>query len=325
MQPAKASFAAPVLLWKPMAGHHHDHSDHDHSHGHSHAPASFGRAFAIGISINLLYVAMEAAAGLTTGSMALLADAGHNLSDVLGLGVAWAGLRLAQRPPTARFTYGLKRSGILAALLNAVLLFAACGAITVEALRRLNDPQPVPGNVVMVVAGVGILVNGFTAWLFARGRHTDVNIRGAYLHMLADAAVSAAVVISGFIILKTGAWWVDPALSLVVVAVILHGSWGLLRESVALSLDAVPTNIDIDAVTAWLAARPGVAAVHHLHIWPMGTTDTALTVHLLMPGGHPGDAVLSGLAHDLEHDFGIGHATVQVETGTGDCQQANCA
>ena len=307
-----------------MSGHNHAH-DHAHDHGHSHGPASFGRAFAIGISLNLAYVGVEAIAGLSTGSMALLADAGHNLSDVLGLAVAWAGLRLALRPPSARFTYGLKRSGILAALLNAVLLFAACGAITVEAVRRLNDPQPVPGNIVMIVAGVGILVNGFTAWLFARGRHGDVNIRGAYLHMLADAAVSAAVVVSGFVILKTGAWWVDPALSLVVVAVILRGSWGLLREAVALSLDAVPTNIDAGAVTDWLAARPGVATVHHLHIWPMGTTDTALTVHLLIPGGHPGDAALAALAHDLEHKFGIGHATIQVETGAGDCRQAACA
>ena len=305
-----------------MSGH--DHS-HGHGQGHSHALASFGRAFAIGITINLLYVAMEATAGLATGSMALLADAGHNLSDVLGLGVAWAGLRLAQLPPSARFTYGLKRSGILAALFNAVLLFAACGAITVEAVRRLADPQPVPGTIVMAVAGVGILVNGFTAWLFARGRHGDVNIRGAYLHMLADAAVSAAVVVSGFVILKTGAWWVDPALSLVVVAVILRGSWGLLREAVALSLDAVPTRIDAGAVTAWLAVRPGVAAVHHLHIWPMGTTDTALTVHLLMPGGHPGDAALESLVHDLEHKFGIGHATVQVEIGADACARMVCA
>ena len=307
-----------------MSGHNHAH-DHAHDHGHSHGPTSFGRAFAIGISLNLAYVGVEAIAGLSTGSMALLADAGHNLSDVLGLAVAWAGLRLALRPPSARYTYGLKRSGILAALLNAVLLFAACGAITVEAVRRLNDPQPVPGDVVMIVAGIGILVNGFTAWLFARGRHGDVNIRGAYLHMIADAAVSAAVVVSGFIILKTGAWWVDPALSLLVVAVILRGSWGLLREAVALSLDAVPTNIDTGAVTGWLAARPGVATVHHLHIWPMGTTDTALTVHLLMPGGHPGDAALAALAHDLEHKFGIGHATIQVETGAGDCRQAACA
>jgi cobalt-zinc-cadmium efflux system protein len=306
-------------------------SGHDHQRGaahnpgHGHAPANFGRAFAIGIAVNLAYVCIEAAAGIATGSMALLADAGHNLSDVLGLLVAWAGLRLALRPPTRRFTYGFNRAGILAALVNALLLFAACGAITVEALRRLQDPQPVPGNVVMIVAGIGIVINGFTAWLFARGRHADVNIRGAYLHMLADAGVSAAVVVSGFVILKTGAWWIDPALSLAVVAVIVRGSWGLLREAVALSLDAVPTRIDIDAVRDWLAARPGVASVHHLHIWPMGTTGTALTVHLQMPGGHPGDAVLNALTHDLEHDFGISHATIQIEIGNVDCVAAACA
>jgi cobalt-zinc-cadmium efflux system protein len=307
-----------------VSGHDHHHG-HEHNAGHGHAPATFGRAFAIGVAINLAYVAIEAAAGFATGSMALLADAGHNLSDVLGLLVGWAGLRLSLRPPTQRFTYGYNRAGILAALINALLLFAACGAITVEALRRLQDPQPVPGNVVMIVAGIGVIINGFTAWLFARGRHDDVNIRGAYLHMLADAGVSAAVVASGFVILKTGAWWIDPALSLLVVAVILRGSWGLLREAVALSLDAVPTRIDIAAVNGWLAARPGVAGVHHLHIWPMGTTGTALTVHLQMPGGHPGDAALTALTHDLEHDFGIGHATIQIETGAVDCAHVACA
>ncbi len=310
-----------------MIGHHHDHDGHDHGHihGHSHAPASFGRAFAIGITINLAYVAVEAVAGLATGSMALLADAGHNLSDVLGLAVAWAGLKLAQRPPSPRFTYGLKRSGILAALFNGVLLLLACGAIAVEALRRLADPQPVPGPVIMAVAAGGIVVNGVTAWLFARGRKGDVNIRGAWLHMLADAGVSAAVVVSGFIILQTGMHWIDPALSLVVVAVILAGTWGLLRQSVALALDAVPEGIDATAVADFLKAQPGVATVHHLHIWPMGTTDTALTVHLVMPRGHPGDAVLSGLAHDLEHRFGIGHVTIQVEIGAAACAAAACA
>jgi len=310
-----------------VIGHHHDHDGHDHGHihGHSHAPASFGRAFAIGITINLAYVAVEAVAGLATGSMALLADAGHNLSDVLGLAVAWAGLKLAQRPPSPRFTYGLKRSGILAALFNGVLLLLACGAIAVEALRRLADPQPVPGTVIMAVAAGGIVVNGVTAWLFARGRKGDVNIRGAWLHMLADAGVSAAVVVSGFIILQTGMHWIDPALSLVVVAVILAGTWGLLRQSVALALDAVPEGIDATAVADFLKAQPGVATVHHLHIWPMGTTDTALTVHLVMPRGHPGDAVLSGLAHDLEHRFGIGHVTIQVEIGAAACAAAACA
>jgi cobalt-zinc-cadmium efflux system protein len=304
-----------------VSGDHH----HHHDHGHSHAPSNFGRAFTIGITINLAYVGIEALAGLTTGSMALLADAGHNLSDVLGLAVAWAGLRLAQRPASARFTYGLKRSGILAALFNAVLLLFACGAIAVEAVRRLADPQPVPGTVIMAVAAGGILVNGVTAWLFARGRAGDVNIRGAYLHMLADAGVSAAVVVSGLIILKTGLYWIDPALSLVVVAVILRGTWGLLRESVAMALDAVPNGIDAEAVADFLKSRPGVVTVHDLHIWPMGTTDTALTAHLVMPDGHPGDAALAALAHDLEHRFGIDHATIQIETGAADCAAVACA
>ncbi len=300
---------------------------HDHHDHHHHAPpaAGFGRAFAIGIAINLTYVAIEAAAGLATGSMALLADAGHNLSDVLGLALAWGGVRLAARAPSARFTYGLKRSGILAALANGVLLVLACGAIAAEAFQRLLAPQPVPGGTVMAVAAGGIVVNGITAWLFARGRKGDVNIRGAYLHMLADAGISAAVVVSGFLILKTGLNWIDPALSLVVVAIILRGTWGLLRESVAMALDAVPDGIDSAAVAAFLKTRPGVATVHDLHIWAMGTTDTALTAHLVMPDGHPGDAALAGLAHDLEHRFGIGHATIQVETGAADCAAVACA
>jgi cobalt-zinc-cadmium efflux system protein len=267
----------------------------------------------------------EAGAGLATGSIALLADAGHNLSDVLGLGVAWAGITLAARPASARFTYGLKRSGILAALANAVFLFIACGAIAIEAIQRLGNPQPVPGGTVMIVAAVGILVNGVTALLFARGRKGDVNIRGAYLHMLADAGISAAVVVSGFLILKTGQNWIDPALSLIVVAVIVRGTWGLLRESTAMALDAVPTNIDPADVAAFLQRRRGVLAVHDLHIWSMGTAATALTAHLVMPDGHPGDAALAALAHDLEHDFGIGHATIQVETGAADCVRMACA
>lgn len=201
----------------------------------------------------------------------------------------------------------------------------ACGAIAVEALRRLTDPQPVPGATIMAVAAVGILVNGVTALLFARGRKGDVNIRGAFLHMLADAGISAAVVVSGLIILNTGHYWIDPALSLVVVAVIVRGTWGLLRESTALALDAVPPGIDAAAVAAYLKAQPGVATVHDLHIWPMGSTDTALTAHLICPAGHPGDAVLADIAHGLDHRFGIGHATLQVETGEADCAKMACA
>lgn len=318
-----------------MSGHHHDHGAHAHApahagahahaHSHSHAPANFGRAFAIGIGLNLGYVILEAGFGIATGSIALLADAGHNLSDVLGLGVAWGALRLAARPASQRFTYGLKRSGILAALANALFLFLSCGAIAVEAVRRLADPQPVPGGVVMAVAAAGIAVNAFTAWLFARGRKGDVNIRGAYLHMLADAVISAAVVVAGLIILLTGQYWLDPALSLIVVAIIMRSTWGLMRESVAMALDGVPPGIDPGAVAGFLADHPGVVAVHDLHIWPMGTTDTALTAHLVIPAGHPGDGALAALAHDLEHRFGIGHATIQVETGEGDCVRTACA
>lgn len=303
-------------------------SAHDHAYDHHHhAPPAqgFGRAFAIGITINLIYVAIEAAAGFVTGSMALLADAGHNLSDVLGLALAWGGLLLAARAPSARFTYGLKRSGILAALANGVVLVLACGGIAVEAFQRLLAPQPVPGVTVMAVAAAGIVVNGVTAWLFARGRDGDVNIRGAYLHMVADAGISAAVVVSGFLILKTGMNWIDPALSLIVLVVILRSTWGLLRESVAMALDAVPEGIDSTVVADFLKGCPGVATVHDLHIWPMGTTDTALTAHLVMPAGHPGDAALADLAHDLEHRFGIGHATIQVETGAADCARMACA
>jgi cobalt-zinc-cadmium efflux system protein len=299
-------------------------SGHHHQHDHGNSLAGYGRAFAIGIGLNLAYLIAEAVAGLVSGSMALLADAGHNLSDVLGLAVAWAGLRLAARPASARFTYGLKRSGILAALANAALLLIACGAIAVEALRRLADPQPVPGGVVMAVAAVGIVINLGTALLFARGRAGDINIRGAWLHMMADAGISAAVVVAGFVMLKTGLNWVDPALSLVVVAVILHSTWGLLREATAMALDAVPAGIDSGAVAAFLAGIPGVAAVHDLHIWPIGTSETALTAHLVMPAGHPGDAVLAALAHDLDHRFGIGHATLQVEIGTAPCLAAAC-
>lgn len=297
---------------------------HDHHHHHA-PPADHGRAFAIGIALNLGYVLIEAGFGLATGSMALLADAGHNLSDVLGLALAWGGLRLAARPATARFTYGLKRSTILAALANGLLLVLACGAIAVEALRRLADPQPVPGATVMAVAAIGILVNGLTALLFAKGRKGDVNIRGAWLHMLADAGISAAVVIAGLLILRTGQYWIDPALSLVVVAVIVRGTWGLLREATALALDAVPPGIDATAVARFLHAQPGVTAVHDLHIWPMGSTDTALTAHLVIPAGHPGDTALARLAHDLDHNFGISHATIQVETGTAACAHIACA
>lgn len=298
--------------------HHHPHG-HGHGHGHHHTPPDSSRAFVIGIALNLAFVFVEAAAGLLAGSVALLADAGHNLSDVLGLVIAWGGATLAKRPPSPRFTYGFGGSSILAALANAVLLLAASGAIAWEAVRRFADPPPVPGTTVMLVAAVGILVNGGTALLFARGNEHDINRRGAYLHMLADTAVSAAVVAAGLAIWLTGARWLDPLASLLVVGVILWSTWGLLKESLAMAMAGVPRRIDPARVEHALGDLPGVRAVHDLHIWPMSTTEVALTAHLVMPAGHPGDAFLHDLQHRLAHDFGIGHATVQVETGEADC------
>jgi cobalt-zinc-cadmium efflux system protein len=295
--------------------HHHGHGHGHGGHGHHHAPASFDRAFAIGIGLNLLYVLAEGGAGLWTGSVALLADAGHNLSDVLGLAVAWGGASLARRPASKRFTYGLKGSTILAALLNALFLLVALGAIVLEAVQRIGDPPVLAGLTVSAVAGVGILVNAVTAWLFARGRHGDVNIRGAFLHMLSDALVSAGVVIAGVVIWATGIGWIDPVVSLVIAALIFWQTWGLLRETVELSLAGVPRGIDYDRVADALLALPGVARLHDLHIWAMSTTEPVLTAHLLMPGGPPGDAFLADARDMLRRDFAIGHATLQVETG----------
>jgi len=292
--------------------------NHDHAaHGHSHAPASFGRTFAIGTALNLGFVAVEAAYGVIAGSMALLADAGHNLSDVLGLVIAWGAATLARRAPTARYTYGLRSSSILAAFLNALLLLVAITIIAVKAIGRFSDPAPVAGNTVMIVAAVGIVVNGVTAWLFASGRKGDLNIRGAFLHMAADAAVSAGVVIAGFVITRTGWSWIDPVTSLAIVAVIAIGTWGLLRDSVNMSLQAAPPGIDTAGITTFLLSRPGVAAIHDLHVWPLSTTDTALTVHLVVPQGVKGDGYVADLAGALHEQFGIDHATVQIETGDG--------
>jgi len=284
-----------------------------HDHNHSHAPASFGRAFLIGILLNLAFVVVEAGYGLAAHSVALLADAGHNLSDVLGLLIAWGAAVLSRRLPSAHYTYGLRRTSILAALFNAVFLLVAIGAIALEALNRFANPQPVAGGTVMAVAAVGILINGITAWLFASGRKGDINIRGAFLHMAADAAVSAGVVISGFVILRTGWLWLDPVTSLVIVAVILIGTWALLRDSVAMALDRVPVGIAPHDVEQALAGLPGVARVHDLHIWSMSTTEVALTCHLVMPGGCPGDAFLHAASAMLHDRFEIGHSTLQVE------------
>lgn len=271
--------------------------------------------------LNTGFVLVEAGFGFVSGSMALVADAGHNLSDVLSLLIAWGASVLASRPPSSRFTYGFKSSSILAALANAAMLFVALGAIGIEAVRRLFEPQPVMAGTVMIVAAVGIAINTATALLFLRGRHHDINVQGAFLHMAGDAAVSAGVVLAAFAIARTGALWIDPVASLVIVAVIAWGTWGLFKGSLKMGLLAVPDRIDHMAVERFLEALPGVTAVHDLHIWPMSTTETALTAHLVMPAGAPGDAFLHDLAHQMEHDFRIGHVTVQVESG----EEARCA
>lgn len=293
-------------------GHAHDH-DHAIGHGHSHAPADFGNAFLIGVVLNTAFVVVEATYGWIAGSMALIADAGHNLSDVLSLLLAWGASVAAKKPPSERFTYGFKSSTILAALANAGLLLLAIGAILFETLHRMAEPAVVEGRTMAIVAGIGILINTGTALLFLKGRHDDLNIRGAFLHMAADALVSLGVVIAGVAIIYTGANWIDPVVSLAIVAVIAWGTWGLLKDSVAMSLLAVPRGISEKAVRAYLSGLPGVTAVHDLHIWPMSTTETALTAHLVMPAGHPGDAFLREIAHDLDHHHRIGHSTVQIE------------
>ncbi|MDG5750067.1 cation diffusion facilitator family transporter [Qipengyuania sp. XHP0211] len=292
------------------AGHDHAHGS-DHA-GHSHAPADFGRAFLIGIILNTGFVIVEAAYGWISGSMALIADAGHNLSDVLALMLAWGASVAAKKAPTDRFTYGYKSSTILAALANAGLLLVAIGAILFETLHRMAEPAEVQGETMAIVAGIGILINAGTAALFLRGQH-DINIRGAFLHMAADALVSLGVVMAGLAILWTGETWIDPAVSLLIVLVIAWGTWGLLNDSVAMSLLAVPKGISEKSVRDYLATLPGVDAVHDLHIWPMSTTETALTAHLVMPQGHPGDTFLSEISHELEHHYRIGHATIQIE------------
>lgn len=304
------------------------HAPARHHHGSHHGgmrsgDGDFGRAFGIGIALNFAFVVIEAAAGIIGNSMALLADAGHNLSDVLGLILAWGAHLLSRRPPTPRFTYGLQGSSILAALGNAVLLMVACGAIAWEAVRRMANPPEVMGGTMIAVAAIGIVINTATAMLFARGRKGDLNIRGAFLHMVSDALVSAGVVVAGALVLFTGEEWIDPITSLMIVAIIIVGTWGLFRDSLGLALNAVPQHIDMDAVSRMLAELKGVSAVHHIHIWPISTTAYALTAHLVMPTGHPGDAFLADVAHTIEHQFGISHATLQVELG-GQCVDQRC-
>jgi cobalt-zinc-cadmium efflux system protein len=302
--------------------HHHDHS-HAHGHaGHSHAPDSFGFAFAIGVVLNAGFVAAEVIFGYAANSLALISDAVHNFSDVIALLLAWAAVWLARKRPTQQHTYGYRRASILAALVNAGLLLIAVGGIAVEAINRIREPADVAGWTVVLVATLGIVVNGGTALLFMRGRHGDLNIRGAYLHMAADAGVSLGVVVAAFAIMLTGWQWVDPAISLCIAAVVLASGWGLARDSVNLALDGVPKGIELADVKIYLNQLQGVTEVHDLHIWAMSTNETALTAHLVRPGGYE-DSFLHGVCEELSHRFNIQHATLQIEAGSDVCKLAS--
>lgn len=297
------------------------HGGHDHSHeGHAHGPAQYDRAFAIGIALNLGFVAAEFTFGFLSQSLALIADAGHNLSDVAGLLIAWFAAWLARKPATSLRTYGYRRASILAALANAALLIAAVVWIVVEAVQRFFDPQPVATMTVIAVAALGVVINTATALLFMRGREHDINIKGAYLHMTADAAVSVGVVIAGVLIYFTDWLWLDPAISIVIAFVILWSTWSLARDSLDLSLDMVPQNVDRREVEKYLATLPGVSDVHHLHIWAMSTTEIALTVHLVRPNASLDDKFLKDAREGLKRSFGIVHATFQIEAGA--CPEA---
>jgi cobalt-zinc-cadmium efflux system protein len=302
--------------------HHLGHHDHDHRHGHhhSHAPATFGTAFAIATVLNIALVIIQAAYGVLAHSMALFADAGHNAGDVLALVLAWGSHAISQKHPTERYTYGFRSSSIIAALINATILLVVTGAIAWAALERLFAPQPVAGGTVMVVAALAILINGAAAAALSRGNTGDLNVYGAFLHLVADAAVSAGVVIAGLIILLTGWLWVDPFASLLISGVIVWSTWGLLRDSAKMSLQGVPPQIDPSAVRVYLQTLPAVAEVHDLHIWPMSTTETALTCHLVMPDGDPQHDFLEVVYVGLQQRFGIGHPTIQIERGDRPCK-----
>jgi cobalt-zinc-cadmium efflux system protein len=304
--------------------HQHDHHDHSHAHGHaghSHAPDSFGFAFAVGVTLNTVFVVAELAFGYAANSLALISDAVHNFSDVIALLLAWAATWLARKQPTDQHTYGYRRASILAALVNAGLLLIAVGGIAVEAIQRIQAPAAVAGGTVIVVAALGILINGGTALLFKRGRHGDLNIRGAFLHMAADAAVSLGVVVAALVIMWTGWQWVDPAISLCIAAIVLVSGWGLARDSVNLALDGVPRGIELSGVRDYLGRLEGVIEIHDLHVWAMSTNETALTVHLVRPSGYD-DAFLHGVCAELSHRFNIHHATLQVEVGSDVCRLA---
>ncbi len=314
-----------------MSGHHddhgqihaHEHEQHAHGHGHGHghhhhhaAPSNHSRAFAIAIALNSIFVVVEFAYGFIANSTALMADAGHNLSDVLGLTLAWGAAILTRRLPDGRYTYGLRSTTMLAALFNVMLLMLACGAIAWEAVQQLLHPSPVAGMTVAVVAGVGIIVNGISACLFMAGSKDDINIRAAYQHMAADAAISFGVLVAGLVVMYTAWNWLDPAVSIGIVLLILLGTWSLLGESLRMMLAAVPGNVDAPTVEQFLRSSAGVSDVHDMHIWSMSTTETALTAHLVMPAGYPGDSVMDGINAQLKEQFKIHHSTLQVELGT---------
>ncbi len=326
---ASQSNAGHADVGHSHAGHSHaghSHAGHSHAgHSHAHGPANYNAAFAIGISLNLAFVVLEVIYGLRSNSLALVADAGHNFGDVLGLGLAWVAALLALRLPTRKHTYGMRRSSILAALGNAIFLLITVGAIAWEAILRIQHPDVVNSETVIWVAALGIAINLATALMFFAGRKGDLNIRGAFLHMAADAAVSLGVVIAGVMIGVTGWLWVDPVVSLLIVAVITIGTWSLLRESLHLALDAVPDSVELNAVEAYLRSLPDVTDVHDLHIWGMSTTDIALTAHLVKPSVGDDDSMLIGTCQELSRKFGIGHATIQIERGEGpqECMQAS--
>lgn len=297
---------------------HHEHK-HDHSGGHHHhhvATNKQGRIFVVAIVLNMAFVMVEFSYGFIANSTALAADAGHNISDVLSLLLAWSAVILTRKQPNQRYTYGLRSTSILAALANSMLLLVASGAIAWEAIHRFSQPPTVDSLTVSVVAAVGIVVNGLSAWLFMKGGKRDLNIRGAYLHMAADTAVSLAVVIVGLAIFYTDWYWLDPIISLVIVIVIMIGTWGLLRDSLKLALSAVPEGIDVAAIYRYLSQLSGVTDIHDLHIWGLSTTETALTVHLVMPGGHPGDAFMDDIVQTLNEHYSVHHSTLQIEQGT---------
>jgi cobalt-zinc-cadmium efflux system protein len=308
-------------------GEHHHHGEHQHAahacdHGHSHAPKDFGFIFAVVTALNIGLVVLQVVFGVMANSVALLADAGHNFGDALALLLAWGAHVMCKATPTRRYTYGFRSASILAALANGVILLVATGAIAWEAIQRFSEADEVAGMTVMIVAALGIVINGVSAWLLMAGQAGDLNIRGAFLHLVGDALVSVGVVVAGGLILLTGWHWIDPAASLVISAVIVWSTWGLLRNAVNLSLGAVPHGINPDAVRAFLEGLPGVTCIHDLHIWAMSTTENALTVHLVMPQGQAGDDFLRQLSQELHHRFQIDHPTVQIELDGDGCKLA---